>query len=146
MPDEFARVARSYALFRPLYPQPLLDAITTKASSLSLSSSSSSSSSSPPLLLDIGTGSGQLCLDLARKKELKKFHFLGIDKSKNQLEEARKRLNEREEKEGKEGKEEGEGLGGRVEFREGVADETGVGEGEVLVATVGQAAHWFVCI
>ena len=22
----------------------------------------------------------------------------------------------------------------------------GVGEGEVLVATVGQAAHWFVCI
>uniref|UniRef100_A0A7S4UKE8 Methyltransferase domain-containing protein n=1 Tax=Paramoeba aestuarina TaxID=180227 RepID=A0A7S4UKE8_9EUKA len=128
--DEFAKVAKTYAIFRPLYPQGLIDAITKRSSSLSLSSSSPK-----PLLLDIGTGSGQLALQLAQREELSDYNVLGIDKSQNQLEAARKRLQEIAAT--------NSNIEERVTFREGWDTNTSAGDGEVTVVTVGQAAHWF---
>ena len=63
---------------------------------------------------------------------------MGIDKSKNQLSEARKKLEEVIEREGEE-----RGLGERVTFREGWDTNTTAEDGEVMVVTVGQASHWF---
>eukprot|EP00455_Lapot_gusevi_P016680 TRINITY_DN1866_c0_g1_i2.p1 TRINITY_DN1866_c0_g1~~TRINITY_DN1866_c0_g1_i2.p1 ORF type:complete len:275 (+),score=50.56 TRINITY_DN1866_c0_g1_i2:40-864(+) len=108
LPDEFAPVASNYAKFRPHYPEQLFSDL-----------SHSLSENSRAVAVDIGTGSGQMAVDLAKIFS----HVIGIDKSAEQLRNAAQAPN--------------------IEYRVGTATQTQLENSCADFVMAAQAAHWF---
>jgi len=79
MNDLFSRQAATYAIFRPAYPERLVQFVLSSVKN-------AASSSGKPLLdaYDIGCGNGQVTIPLARTGLFRKV--IGMDKSASQLE------------------------------------------------------------
>lgn len=104
--DLFSAKAAEYARFRPTYPEALFEWLASQAPARTLA-------------VDVGTGSGQAAVALARHFE----HVLAVDPSEGQLASARPDP--------------------RVEYRVGRADATGATDASADLVTVAQAFHWF---
>jgi ubiquinone/menaquinone biosynthesis C-methylase UbiE len=114
---------QDYAIYRPNYPLSLVEKIMESAM---LHNGSAT-------VVDIGCGSGQLTLQLAKYAMEKNWnnaiHIIGLDPSVNQIENAVKCLPEE--------------YGNIVEYRVSSAEHTGLESNSVDVITVAQALHWF---
>lgn len=102
----------AYAVFRPTYPQSLFEEVTAYANK-------TQSTSKSTLCLDIGSGTGQATVELAK-------HFtkvVGVEGSKSQREAAAK--------------------GDNIEYVDGVAEKLPAEDASVDLICAAQAAHWF---
>ncbi|PKS07373.1 hypothetical protein jhhlp_005975 [Lomentospora prolificans] len=113
--------AASYAAFRPSYPASLFSRVLAFHDK----GASSRSTSDLGTLLDLGCGHGLISRALGP-------HFrrvIGVDPSAGMVEQARSMT---------------AGKANNIEFRQGRAEELPfLGDGEVDMVVVGQAAHWF---
>jgi len=105
-PDHFSRVAAHYAKARPDYPSALFDWLATRCHERQLA-------------VDVGAGTGQATLELARRFE----HVVGTDLSAQQVANAARAPN--------------------IEYRVAAAERTGVETGAADLVVVAQALHWF---
>ncbi|MGE0547873.1 MAG: class I SAM-dependent methyltransferase [Kofleriaceae bacterium] len=103
--DHFSAVSTSYATYRPHYPKALVDALADRAPR--------------GVAWDIGCGSGQLSVQLARRFE----RVIATDPSQAQLAEAP--------------------ADPRIEYRCAPAEASGLADASIAVAVAAQAAHWF---
>ncbi len=105
-PDHFSAMAARYAAYRPHYPAPLVDALADRAAGHGVA-------------WDVGCGSGQLSVALARRFT----RVIATDPARAQLAHA-------------------EPAPG-VEYRCAPAEDAGLADASVDLAVAAQAAHWF---
>lgn len=107
-PDHFSRVAADYASGRPGYPEALFDWLASQCAQHDLA-------------VDVGAGTGQAALPLARR-----FHrVVATDLSASQVANATT------------------ASAPNIAWRTAVAQDTGVDAGSADLVTVAQALHWF---
>jgi ubiquinone/menaquinone biosynthesis C-methylase UbiE len=121
--DPFGVQASGYAIYRPNYPEPLIEAVLARLRAKGLllhheGGSSSEGEGEGPLLIDICTGSGQVLRKLAGHFKAAK----GFDRSVAQLANATQLPN--------------------VAYSEADACAIPLPDGAAAVATVAQAMHW----
>ena len=104
--DHFSGVSAGYAAFRPRYPDALFDFLAQAAPARDEA-------------WDVGTGSGQAAVGLARLFK----HVIATDASSSQIEHATPDP--------------------RIDYRVGPAESCDLAEGSVDLITVAQALHWF---
>jgi ubiquinone/menaquinone biosynthesis C-methylase UbiE len=104
--DHFSERSAAYAAYRPSYPQALVDHLASLCAS-------------PDVALDVGCGTGQLSVLLARRFK----RVVAIDASAQQIANAEPHE--------------------RIEYRVAPAERTGLPEYTFDLITVAQAAHWF---
>ncbi|MES2937600.1 MAG: class I SAM-dependent methyltransferase [Pseudomonadota bacterium] len=105
-PDHFSRVAAGYAGGRPGYPEALFDWLAARCEQHELA-------------VDVGAGTGQAALPLARRFR----RVIATDLSAEQLANATAAPN--------------------IDWRVAVAEDTGAGAQSADLVTVAQALHWF---
>ena len=104
--DHFSASAAGYAVHRPRYPDALVDFLAEQAPGHELA-------------LDVGCGTGQLSVLLARRFR----RVIATDASARQIEEAEPHPS--------------------IEYRVAPAEQSGLEDGSADLVTVAQAAHWF---
>ncbi|HEV2672472.1 MAG TPA: class I SAM-dependent methyltransferase [Gemmatimonadales bacterium] len=104
--DHFSSVSAAYAAFRPRYPDALFEFLAREAPARDTA-------------WDVGTGSGQAAMGLARFFT----HVIATDASSTQLDHAEPHH--------------------RVSYRVAPAENSGVADRSVDLVTVAQAVHWF---
>jgi SAM-dependent methyltransferase len=105
-PDHFSQLAARYAAYRPHYPPALVDLLADLAPRREV-------------VWDVGCGSGQLSVALARRFA----RVIATDAAQAQLDHAERAP--------------------RVEYRCAPAEASGLPDGSVDLAVAAQAAHWF---
>ena len=103
--DHFSTIAARYAAYRPTYPPALVDVLADR--------------SPPGTAWDIGCGTGQLSVDLARRFA----RVIATDPAQAQLDAATAAPN--------------------VEYRCAPAEASGLPDASIALAVAAQAAHWF---
>ena len=103
--DHFSSIATRYAAYRPTYPPALVDVLADRAPS--------------GTAWDIGCGTGQLSVDLARRFP----RVIATDPAQAQIDAATPAPG--------------------VEYRCAPAEASGLPDGSITLAVAAQAAHWF---
>ena len=103
--DHYSTISARYAAYRPTYPPALVDVLADRAP--------------PGTAWDIGCGTGQLSVDLARRFE----RVIATDPAQAQLDAAT--------------------AAPHVEYRCAPAEASGLPSGSIALAVAAQAAHWF---